>query len=181
MKDDFYGEVAKAVARPGAGATINIHSGQPAESGWAVAQAGHEHVEPRQTFSEQSLKRYAGEHRDALSQAGHMGLWNPSQKEAPGVYHDATKVNPNTYSGGVSSIAEGYHEGQQAIYHIDSGNELSMHPKTQSQSRSTRRAVRGLRASRPAELGPETTVHDMPTSELGQALKNRRTVQEPGR
>ena len=177
MKDDFYGEVAKQTAPPGGGATINVHTGQPAESGWAVAQAGHEHVEPRQTFSENSLKRYAGEHREALEQAGHMGLWNPSQKNAPGVYHDATKVNPNTYAGGVSSIAEGYKEGQQAIYHIDSGQELQMHPQSRRQRQGTRKAMGGLRAQRPKELGPETTVHDMPTADLGAALRNRRTVQ----
>lgn len=173
-------QVAEAVKTPGEGATINVQTGQGATSGWAVARAGHEHVEPTQTFSEDSLKRYAGRNREALEQAGYMGLWHPSRAAAgrpKGVYHDVTDVKPNTYQGGLESIVQGYSNDQDAVFNIDRFDEMHMHPETRSQVRGTRSAVRNLQAQRPGGAG--TPIAEQPTAQLGAALKSRQPAQ-PG-
>jgi len=178
VREDFYGEIAKHVAEPGSGATVSMQTGQPVTSGWATAQAGHEHVEPSQTFSEDSLKRYAGANREPLEQAGYMGLWHAEGGRGAGVYHDVTEVRPNTYRGGVESIARGYQQNQDAVFNIDRMQELSMRPKNRAEQRGTRAAMRSLRAQRPASVGPETTISQMSPEALGAALRGRRTIQE---
>jgi len=170
-------QVAEKVKQPGEGATVNVRTGQEATSGWAVAQAGHEHVEPRQSFSEDSLKRYAGANRTALEQAGHMGLWHPSRVsgERPrGVYHDVVEVKPDTYQGGLESIVQGYSHQQDAVFNIDRFDELHMHPQTRSQVRGTRTAMRNLEAQRPG--GKAQPVSEIPTSELASRIRNRQPV-----
>lgn len=180
MKDDFYGEVAKHASQPGEGATVDVRTGQEASSGWAVAQAGHEHVEPRQSFSEDSLKRYAGQNRQPLEQAGYMGLWHPSRVQAgrpKGIYHDVVSVKPDTYKGGASAIAEGYENNQDAIFNMDRFQELHMRPESRRQKQGTRKAMNDLRAQRPASMGSERkSLEDVPTAELGAAFRNRRPV-----
>ena len=176
MKEDFYGEIARRVAQPDSGATVDPRTGEEPQSGWATAIAGHEHIEPAQTFSEDSIKRYAGEHRDALSQGRYMGLWH--EPESGQVYHDVSEVRPSTYRGGVTSIARGYQQGQQAIFHIDSLKSLYMHPESKGQQRSTRSTMAGLRRQRRQEVGPEGRVSQMSPEDLGAALRGRRTIQE---
>ena len=170
-------QVAERVKQPGEGATVNVRTGEEATSGWAVARAGHEHVEPKQTFSEDSLKRYAGANREPLEQAGYMGLWHPSRVTGDrprGVYHDVTEVKPNTYQGGLESIVQGYSHDQDAVFNIDRFDELHMHPNTRSQVRGTRSAMRTLASQRPG--GKQPDIADTPPEQLAAGLKARRPV-----
>jgi hypothetical protein len=170
-------QVAKAMKQSGEGATINAQTGQGATSGWAVAQAGHEHVEPTKSFSEDSLKRYAGANREPLEQAGYMGLWHPSRVPAgrpKGVYHDVVEVKPDTYRGGLESIVQGYSHQQDAVFNIDRFDEMHMHPQTRSQVRGTRTAVRNLEAQRPGGKG--TPVAEQAPEQLRAGLRGRQPV-----
>jgi hypothetical protein len=174
---DYWSQIAERASQPGEGATFDPKTGTEPTSGWAVARAGHEQVEPKQTFSEDSLKRYAGKNRDAIDQAGYMGLWHPSRVKAgrpKGVYMDVTEVKPDTYRGGLEAINKGYEENQDSIFNIDRFHEAFMRPETRAQRRATRESLRGLAAKRPAELGPERRISQMSPEELGAQLRGRR-------
>jgi hypothetical protein len=167
-----FGDLATEAGKTFSGATVDVGTGQRKTSGWAVALKGAEHVEPKATFGPESIQRYVGRHSEALSQpAHHLGLWH-EEKSDP-IYHDVSVLHPNTYAGGVRAIAGGYHHEQQAIYNLDRGETVTMLPVTRRQDRETRRSIRGLRKQRPE---PEGKVSDMPTSQLGAALRNRRSV-----
>jgi hypothetical protein len=154
------------VSKPGEGATVNIHTGEEPTSGWAVAQHGAEHIEPAQTLTRHSIEAYTNEHADALRRAGHLGLWHD---EGTGVYHDATKMLPDSYRGGAGAIAEGYRQRQVSVYNIDRGHTLYMEPKGRGEQRDTRQAVGALR-----KMHPQERIADLPTAELARRFRERR-------
>jgi hypothetical protein len=141
-----------------------------------VATAGHEHIEPTETYTPESLASYAGQHRQALSQPGHhLGIWH---QPGEGAYLDVSRVRPESYRGGVESIAAAYHgqrglEGpgkqEQSIYRISKGQTLSMHPGTEGEHAETAQAMKRLRKKQPKAK----PIAEMSTKKLRQALQNR--------
>lgn len=180
MNDDFLKGIAERVGQPDEGATIDVKNSKEVDSGWAAARAGYEHVEPRQTFSADSLSRYADQNRSAIQQAGHMGLWHPPRVyggRPKGIYHDVVDVQPDTYEGGLKSMVQGYANQQDSVFNIDRFDEMDMVPKTRKQRTRTRSAIRNLAAQRPG--GQEPDIADQPTSQLGASLRNRQPAQAP--
>jgi hypothetical protein len=166
--------IAEDVKPPGAGGTYDIKTAAQPKEGWAVATKGAEKLVPTKSFGVQAIEDYSRQHREALERTGHLGLWHEPDE---GVYHDATHVYPASYRGGAAAIAAGYHEEQIAVQALHVGNRAKggttvyMRPKTASQKRGTEKGVKSLR-----RMAPQRRIAEMPTSELGAAIRNRRPV-----
>lgn len=166
-----FGRIVERVKTPDRGATVSTQTGHEPQQGWAYAIAGHEHLEPSQSFGEASVGRYVGGKARELGKPGaHLGLWH---QPGVGVYHDVSHVVPGSYAGGAEAIAKGHQHGQVSVYNIGKEQTLYMHPATHSQGRQTRSAVAGIRRQRPT---PGQKVADMSTSQLGAALRGRHQV-----
>jgi hypothetical protein len=114
------------------------------------------------------VEQYGRAHREALEKTGYLGLWHePGQ----GIYHDVSRVLPDTHRGGAEAIASGYHQHQKAIFNMDRGETMYMQPEGRREERSTRKAVKSLRRQ-----APQRRISDMSTSQLGAAIRNRRPV-----
>lgn len=174
--------IHEQTATPGTGATVDVNTGKQPKKGWAVATGGHEHVEPTESYTPESLRAYAGGHQQALSQPGHhLGIWH---QPGEGAYLDVSRVRPESYRGGVESIAaayhgrkglEGPHKQEQSIYRISKGQTLSMHPADEGERAETTQAMKGIRKQRPG--GKAKTIAEMSTKKLRKAFQNRQTVQ----
>lgn len=94
-------------------------------------------------------------------------------------------MRPESYRGGVESIAAAYHgheglEGpqkqEQSIYRISKGQTLSMHPANEGERAETIQAMKGIRKQRPG--GKAKPIAEMSTKKLGKAFRNRQVIQE---
>jgi hypothetical protein len=171
-----FADIHRRTATPGTGGTINPNTGKWPTKGWATAITGHQHIEPTETYTPESLASYTGQHREALSQPGHhLGIWH---QPGEGAYLDVSRVRPETYRGGVESIAaayhgrqglEGPHKQEQSIYRISKGQTLSMHPASEGERTETTQAMKGLRKKQPKAK----PIAEMSTKKLSKAFRSR--------
>lgn len=175
LNPDQFKDIYERTKKPGSGATVNVQTGQWPTSGWAVAKVGHERVTPTKEYSQASLEKYAKDESTALNQTGHLGVWHQKGK---GVYQDATKVEPDTYKGGITAIAKAQpivnkkkvtRRGEKSVFNLSTFKTMTMHPESYTEKRETRSARRTL-----SKQAPQGKIRDMPTKALADAFRDRR-------
>jgi hypothetical protein len=167
LNEHQFSDIYHATKEPGTGTTVNVHTGQQVpRSGWAVATAGREHLEPTKSYGPHVIKEYSRQHEAALHRVGHLGVWHQPKE---GAYLDVSEVHPESYRGGVHAIASGYRNKQLGVYHMGGEKTLWMAPKTQRQRRETGGAMRSLRKQQPAA----PVISEMSSESLRQALRKR--------
>jgi hypothetical protein len=176
LNERQFGAIHAETSQPGTGATVDPHSGRFRHQGWAAAVPGHERVVPTHEYSPGSLASYTQEHQGALSQPGHhLGIWH---EPGEGAYLDVSKVRPETYRGGVETLAGAYHgaaglEGrkEKSVYRMGTGQTLYTAPDTEAKRTETAGAMETLAKQRPKKAKP---IAEMSTKKLAKALRNRR-------
>lgn len=173
-----FAKIASKTLAPGTGATVDPSTGKMLKKGWAGAVSkDYEDIVPTEEYGPKALKRYARRNVGALSQPGHhLGIWH---EPGEGVYLDVSKVHPETYEGGVRSLAGAYHPErgvgavpERSVYRMGPGHTMYTAPSDADEQSETEQAVAGLRKQQPKAK----PIAEMSTKKLGRALRNRRPV-----